>query len=407
MHKRNWITLIEAGVVLIIVFIVDIALLNGEGLSINPTPYLFVSAIFSGFYGTIWGFSLAAGMMLLNVFFINSLDWLSHPENIWKGISVLLIAVVIGLIRDILDEKIKNRDHAIQLRDEEIADLKEENVNLNDIGNEITKRLYFETESMGYIMHRLNDFSEIDSEKIISNAIALLSELTEAKGLSLYFASKDNAYIRKLLFKGDSLLPNSLKTESSVMFQEASKNGLAVINDEIIEHITQMEPWIVCRINNELDDTIYGYIVVEAIEYEKLNENNFQYIRLVSRWLEVNLRNAWNYEREYERENINPDGTWKMDTQKRILDIEKERFEKYGIPFQRLSIESKTDIGEDTMGMIRSFDYLFKGMTDGIHNYVLILTNTTKDGRESVYSRLNEKIPQFQSYVKGMESFEK
>jgi len=271
----------------------------------------------------------------------------------------------------------------------------------------MTKRLSFETESMGYIMHRLNDFSEIDSEKIISNAIALLSELTEAKGLSLYFSSKDNTYIRKLLFKGDSLLPNSLKTESSVMFQEASRKGFAVINDEIIEHITQMEPWIVCRINNELDDTIYGYIVVEAIEYEKLNENNFQYIRLVSRWLEVNLRNAWNYEREYERENVNPDGTWKMATQKRILDIEKERFEKYGIPFQRLSIESETDIGEDIMGMIRSFDFLFKVMKDDHYTYLLILTNTTKSGRESVYSRLKEKIPRFQSYVKGMESFEK
>jgi len=95
MHKRNWITFIEAGIVLIFVFIVDKTLLKGVGLSINPTPYLFVSAIFSGFYGTIWGFSLTAGMMLLNVFFINSPDWLIQPEHIWKAISVLLMAVVI------------------------------------------------------------------------------------------------------------------------------------------------------------------------------------------------------------------------------------------------------------------------------------------------------------------------
>jgi len=407
MNKRTLITLIETGFILLIVFILDITLFNGSLLSINPSPYLFVSAIFSAFYGTLWGFLLAAGMILFNILFINGFDWLFLPENIWKSISVLLMAVLIGLIRDILDEKIKNRNHAIQLRDDEIADLKEENVNLNDIGNEITKRLYFETESMGYIMHRLNDFSEIDSEKIISNAIALLSELTEAKGISLYFASKDNAYIRKLLFKGKSLLPNSLKTESSSMFKEASKKGFAVINDEIIEHITQLEPWIVCRINNELNGTIYGYIVVEAIEYEKLNENNFQYIRLVARWLEVNLRNSWNYEREYKRENLNDDGTWKNKSQKRILDIEKERFEKFGIPFQRLQIDSKTDIGNEIIRMIRSFDFLFIEKKESIYSYTLILTNTTKEGCEKLTSRIIEKIPEFQSYLKGMESFEK
>ena len=190
------------------------------------------------------------------------------------------------------------------------------------------------------------------------------------------------------------------------MFKEASKEGFAVINDEIIEHITQMEPWIVCRIKNELNNDIYGYIVVEAIDYERLNENNFQYIRLVARWLEVNLRNAWNYELEFEKENKNPDGTWKMKTFKRIFEIETERYEQYGIPFQRISIESEKDIGNDIVSLTRSFDYVFKELKNGAYTYEVVLTKKKKNGWEQVNKRLTDKIEYFQSNIKEMASFE-
>lgn len=400
MKNRKLISTIEVSTALIVLVLLDKYLFNGDFMTLHPSPYLFLCVLTGAFYGSLFGSLTSLAVYLLNRLFIMPESTLFEMNELWPFVGIFVLSFLTGIVRDILNERINSRDNEIKLHIAKTKSLEENVESLKDIGDEMIRRLYFENESIGYLIKRLNDVTELDSEVILSNALSLLYDFTQAETMSIYIKSENSSYLRKILYKGHSLMPNTLKIEESVMISKAAETGFSILNDEILEQIQSLEPLIVCAIDKEENEKHFAFVIIESTSYEKMNEQVYQYLKLACKWLEVALRNAWAYESKIENEYKYADGTWKLSHYDRISQTEKNRYDRYDIPYQEIKCVSDSDIGESLVKELRAFDFVFKQKEKDSYTYHIFMTNTKGEVLDPILERLKNRVPEIS--IKGV-----
>ncbi len=370
-----------------LIFLTDITFNYYGFLTSDPNPYVLFSIYVSSRYGLFPSLLVGLSSTILTIVSLFIQYGISAQQLIvsWGVLRVpfliLVISVVVGVVRDIKERKIKDLENILQLTESALKDCRNNLEKYESITDNLEKKILLEEKGIAIFTEKLRDLEVYNVEDVFNEAIELIAQFIEAQTISIYVLGK-NDFLRLKVRKGPAFLPNSFPlTKSKVISNSVQKGSFSLADLYISSESFDLsyEPALSVPIKRK--DKLFGFVLVEIISPEHLNRSSQMYLQVLADWLASTL----DISAELSEVVITDDITKFLAFFQKI----NERFEKFGIPYSFIygKVQNISDF-EQVKRSIRETDYLF--LTG--NEFRIILTSCAQEGLNRVIDILR-KIP--------------
>jgi hypothetical protein len=339
-------------------------------ISLNIHPFIIIIALIAIRYGnylTLISSTIASGFFIFSYYLLGKdivifFNDFAHYKFL---LMFYITGIFIGKIKDDYSEKIALLSKELEILEDNYNELRDTFDKNEFIKKELKKQIITSEESIFSLYEIANSIEKLDSEKVFTEIIGVITKFLKAKTVSYYTLNNYKNFLRlKIRYGNHFTLPTSIdirKEEFSYLKNIIEKREYYKISEENSNTPIMSAPIIA-------GSEILGIINVEEVDFEHTTEYTFNLFKIIIDWTNNALENAVNYKLASEGK-IKIEKYYK-DTQvyknkyfiERVL-LEEERKTKYNLNYIILEYKNNLnftplDIEEKFRKVIRDVDIL-------------------------------------------------
>lgn len=353
----------------------------GEGLDI----YLLYAAVIGGVYGIAHGLFasvLCAAAKIMAEFEAGGVSGLMSDYSTFLNIlQVLLIAIIVGYLRDKYKRTNSDLTDENQYLSSELADMTRINENNVYIKGVYEKRLVNYSDGLAKLYDITSRLDFMASRKVMFEAVNVVMEIMDTKDVAVYTASRSSRYFRLSAASSHRAygLGNSLKfDESSEYYGPLSEKEIYMNRGENLE-----KPVFAGATYLNEDVTALVFVWQRKLENVNLYESNL--MALLCRLIEKAMGRAFLYEESIRRDSYYGDtGILTEEAFSQVLLTYQEGWERGYLKYTLMEIKNPSQ--EETkkvQRLVRDTDVL--GFRE--ENIEILLSNTAGTDVQMVLQR--------------------
>lgn len=379
---------IENILALILVIIISNLLTN-----MHVIPVIDLKIIYIALIAIVYGLNQSIiSIVLASIYYIytmllqghNIVALLYNPNTLLTISIYIFVGTVLGYLLDSKDDEITYKEEELKILKEKFDFIYGMYNEVKDVKNALEYQIQTSEDSFGKIYKITSALDTLRPDKIFSEAINVIEDLTQNKSIAIFVLSKNKSFLRLASVSSNIVnkVQKSINIENYRQIKDSISNNEIYINKSMDRDLPEM----ICPIS--VDNNIIAVIAVYEMEFEDNTLYKQNLFRTLSSLIASALLKAQVYDEAiYNKKYWNDNGVLKFEYFLEVVYEKEQRKQEKKGEYTILEVKDQSNAATEKIitKNIRDIDYISKS-NDG--DMYILLSNTSEDESMFVKNRL-------------------